>query len=431
MWSRAGIIAAMIFALKFNGTFDLTAIGTLALAVATFVSLLLARRSLKQTRAEIDISRKAVEQAHRPVLVPVADYRRLPVVGRDDVAAFPFVPEAGVLVVPVENIGSGPALSVRATIRLQDVDDEATTTRPRQQAGRAAGVAVQRMVPLAIHVGRVAEVPGFLLTLTYEDVARKLCTTAARFIPTEMRYDNPTIVSGSDHEGRANDAHPPDQPDQPALHAPAMFMPVVSEEHALRLRTVAAELRRGNEQGWKPQYKDGNDKDPILQRTFRAHFRDVAERVDRAYEAYDAAEHANMAFGRLLREETLEPVFPAEEGWNLEELDVSLRNLRSEVSRGELLSRVSDGGLVLFGGLLFVPRTVWEPCPDGLASAELAREKLDEWVKGVASSSEMATARETKAAVEPTRADAREALEPLAHAEIRKARECEVCFPRQ
>lgn len=73
--------------LHFNHTWDLTAVGTLALAIATFVSLFFARNALKKTQAQIELgqsqlkqtqeeiglSRKEVEQAHRPVLVPVAD----------------------------------------------------------------------------------------------------------------------------------------------------------------------------------------------------------------------------------------------------------------------------------------------------------------------------------------------------------------------
>jgi Tfp pilus assembly protein PilN len=68
----------------FNGTWDWTAIGTLALAVVTGVSLAFAWGSLKQTQRqiqlgqeqleqtqrEIELSRAEVEEAHRPVLVP-------------------------------------------------------------------------------------------------------------------------------------------------------------------------------------------------------------------------------------------------------------------------------------------------------------------------------------------------------------------------
>lgn len=74
-----------MIAVAFDGTWDWTAVGTLALALATFVSLCFARRALgqaqeqirlgqgqlEQTQREIELSRREVEEAHRPVVVPV------------------------------------------------------------------------------------------------------------------------------------------------------------------------------------------------------------------------------------------------------------------------------------------------------------------------------------------------------------------------
>jgi hypothetical protein len=123
----------------FNGTWDWTAIGTLALAVATFVSLFFARSALKktqdqielgqqqlaQTQREIELSRSEVEEAHRPVLVPYqkagqgVTYRGGLISSgggpgtsendpdRDD------LPRYSAASLPVENVGVGPALNVR------------------------------------------------------------------------------------------------------------------------------------------------------------------------------------------------------------------------------------------------------------------------------------------------------------------------------
>jgi heme exporter protein D len=106
-----------------------TAVGTLALAVATFVSLFFARRSirqnqeqikqgqeqLEQTQREIELSRKEVEEAHRPVLVPVLLTRpsvSRSVSSRSGRGPRPaYEPEASGpdgLRFPVQNIGSGP-----------------------------------------------------------------------------------------------------------------------------------------------------------------------------------------------------------------------------------------------------------------------------------------------------------------------------------
>jgi hypothetical protein len=118
----------------FNGTWDWTAIGTLALAAvtlllagATFWMVVLTRRSLTQTKDEIALSRREVEEAHRPVLVP---YQRsgsqlvfrggtIPVSGGPHVSendpSRPDVPRYSVAFLPVENVGAGPALNVRGT----------------------------------------------------------------------------------------------------------------------------------------------------------------------------------------------------------------------------------------------------------------------------------------------------------------------------
>src|ERR1700680_4128893 len=101
----------------FNGTWDWTAIGTLALAFvtlllasATFWMVKLTRGSLAQTKDEIALSRREVEEAHRPVLVPVVDTTSYIDLGADGAnrERRPQLEPGGRLFVPVENIGSGP-----------------------------------------------------------------------------------------------------------------------------------------------------------------------------------------------------------------------------------------------------------------------------------------------------------------------------------
>lgn len=57
----------------FNSAWDWTAIGTLALAAVTGASLAFGWKSPRQ-------GQKEVEEAHRPVLVPLADSRPMDVV---------------------------------------------------------------------------------------------------------------------------------------------------------------------------------------------------------------------------------------------------------------------------------------------------------------------------------------------------------------
>jgi|ERR1035438_284434 hypothetical protein len=109
---------------SFNGTWDWTAIGTLALAVVTGGSLVFGWASLKQTQRAIALSRGEVEEAHRPVLVPfqrsgtAIKFRggeisadRPSVAGNDPDRQD--LPHYSAVFLPVENVGVGPALNVR------------------------------------------------------------------------------------------------------------------------------------------------------------------------------------------------------------------------------------------------------------------------------------------------------------------------------
>jgi hypothetical protein len=116
---------------SFNGTWDWTAVGTLtlaavtlALAFATFWMVKLTRRSLAQTQAEVALSRKEVEEAHRPVLVPFQrSGTAIKFRGGEIPAGRPHVtendpdrqdlPRYSAAFLPVENVGVGPALNVR------------------------------------------------------------------------------------------------------------------------------------------------------------------------------------------------------------------------------------------------------------------------------------------------------------------------------
>jgi hypothetical protein len=179
----------VIVGLEFNDGFDLTAIGTLALAVVTVGSLTFAARALKQTKEEIEVSRREVEEAHRPVVVPVADNRRMEFAGQD-VAATParprFRPETpgippGRMVAPIENIGTGPALHIEAQAELLTADG-----RPAGHGGEpsisavALGASTLGVIELATQ--RWTEGACFALTLTYSDVALNRWRTTARYL---------------------------------------------------------------------------------------------------------------------------------------------------------------------------------------------------------------------------------------------------------
>jgi hypothetical protein len=180
--------------LELSDDLDLTGLATALLALVTLASVVLTRRALKQTRDEIDLSRREVEEAHRPVLVPVIDPTRE--VGIPGHGRFPVGPQAADnrILVSVENIGSGPALDVSLTVALA-----AEHVPEAQQCARttktATGIGVGRITTLELPLVGATVVP-FQLRLTYSDVAGKPWETTARYaIGMASRYEDLSIVA--------------------------------------------------------------------------------------------------------------------------------------------------------------------------------------------------------------------------------------------
>lgn len=215
----------MILGLKFSNELDLTAIGTLSLAAATLLSLFFLRRSLRQTqvqinlgqrqlaqtqheigfsRKEICLSRKDAEAAHRPVVVPVAGGQHFTLANGEDLPAGPYVPKPGLLVVPIMNVGLGPALCLDWAIEGLDL---AEGWNERQRLGEVTGIGVSEVISLEIAIDDANDVPDFNLTLTYDGVAGKGWRTVAGWIAGDGRYEGLAIAScrrdGRDSSPRA------------------------------------------------------------------------------------------------------------------------------------------------------------------------------------------------------------------------------------
>jgi hypothetical protein len=183
--------------LHFNHTWDLTAAGTLLLALVTLAAVIVAAIALWQTRADIALSRKEVEEAHRPVLVPLADHRKMEFAGPGlpaSSAAKPDMHIKGLLTVPIENIGPGPALRVEATVELLNEDGGPSVAGGGGQTpGTVMGLKASGSVSVDIAIRGLTGIPGFWLTLTYEDVAGKAWITKARYMPSRDRYADLTF----------------------------------------------------------------------------------------------------------------------------------------------------------------------------------------------------------------------------------------------
>jgi hypothetical protein len=181
----------------FDGTWDWTAIGTLGLAVATFVSLFFARSALKktqdqielgqqqlgQTQREIELSRSEVEEAHRPVIVPVVDKTFVDLGADGKPEKRPQILRDGKLLIHVENVGPGPALNVEASASLLDeAGHPSTGSSGPQVPARVAGLGPHADAPLLIKVHNWTNMPNFALRIEYDDVASNGWRTDSVFV---------------------------------------------------------------------------------------------------------------------------------------------------------------------------------------------------------------------------------------------------------
>lgn len=137
------------------------------------------------TREEITISRQEVEASQRPVLVALVDpdvKLRAPTYSPDRLDAIPAVSNDKLLI-PLTNIGNGPALSVAIQVSIHGRDQPAH--------GAVAHLAKQETSAAVVEVHGMAHLQNFNLYVSYRDLAGKGWTTYTMFI-------NPRTPGGLD-----------------------------------------------------------------------------------------------------------------------------------------------------------------------------------------------------------------------------------------
>jgi hypothetical protein len=179
----------MALALTFTGNVDPTALATIVLAIVTVGLAWIGWKALRQTQSEIELSRLEVEQAQRPVLVPVT--------GTANPRA-----DGDVLVVPIRNIGAGPALDVEiAVTTLNDAGEFSHAAGP-SSTDTLTGIGVADPVAFEIRIPNLGGLPSFAARLTYYDVARRRWVTTAKYLARRGgKYVDLDIGSDSSQSG--------------------------------------------------------------------------------------------------------------------------------------------------------------------------------------------------------------------------------------
>jgi hypothetical protein len=192
----------MLLGLVFTDEVDPTALATFALAFATVATVILTMRSLRytrhaleQTREEVKLSQRQVEEGHRPVVVPLLDAtRRIKPSRPDSPSMGPQLMSSGLLWVPIENIGSGPALSIEVSLKLTS-SSGAEVVGDNDTGGAIAGLGVDHLIAVEFHVSGLTSVSDFRMSIDYRDVAGKLWKTQARYAAMSNRYEEIAISS--------------------------------------------------------------------------------------------------------------------------------------------------------------------------------------------------------------------------------------------
>jgi hypothetical protein len=177
----------MIPGLSESGASEATAYGTIGLAAVTLISLAFGWKALRQGQRE-------VEEAHRPVLVPVDDRRTILLPGRGEKQAAPRVlsEDPPIVMIPIENVGSGAALGVRGCVESDAGASSSIESKPLAAAGKGATKALWFTAAtwLGTPGGSAAD---FALSVRYEDVAHGTWLTTARWDASKDHFDGVEI----------------------------------------------------------------------------------------------------------------------------------------------------------------------------------------------------------------------------------------------
>jgi hypothetical protein len=169
-------------------------VASLAASLVAFGSLWVSMRTLR-------ITELSVRQSVRPVLVP--DTTSMNVVYRggriSEAAAGPAL-HKGQLIVPIRNVGAGPAMNIRAgaeTVGGGKVFGEGWTKSPIE----GLGIGESNAVVFSPHANDLRPLDELVLSVVYEDVA------GARFA-TDLHYENAVVVRIKVRDGMFNGTSP-------------------------------------------------------------------------------------------------------------------------------------------------------------------------------------------------------------------------------
>lgn len=175
----------MLAGLDSEPTVDITGAATALLALATTGLAWMTHKGVKASRSQVEISRSQMEHSHRPVIVPVQENVKIRFRGGEVHAASPTIhendperddlPAYAHVILPIKNVGMGPALNIRG--RLSQTDGDAyDVEKPLEGlgAGQVNAVLFARWQQARTGTAGLAE---FTAELIYDDIGGRSYST--------------------------------------------------------------------------------------------------------------------------------------------------------------------------------------------------------------------------------------------------------------
>jgi hypothetical protein len=176
--------------LHFDGNVDATGVATVLLAIATAGLAAYTRRAVQQGATEL-------AQSQRPVLIPV----------REDEHERPQL-YRGQFLLPVINVGVGPAMDVRAELEFGDAFGRASAAPSAWASSRRTAIGAAQQTSLEFPEIDLTDAMGFAFNIEFADVSGKRWFSRGFYSEGEQVFREVDIVDGPLSEAERARIHP-------------------------------------------------------------------------------------------------------------------------------------------------------------------------------------------------------------------------------
>jgi hypothetical protein len=116
--------------------------------------------------------------------------------------ARPYYLQNNRLVVPIKNIGSGPALNISVNVTpVNDEGQQSAAWGGKDYTIVVLGLGVGEVIPAVVPIPGLGDVPSFVLRVMYDDVAEKTWVTLAKYYDLAGgSYASMSIVPHTEYE---------------------------------------------------------------------------------------------------------------------------------------------------------------------------------------------------------------------------------------